>query len=79
MMGQGIPAIASPVGGIRDIIKDGENGWLLVDNSVESILKGLLRAIEYASEYRTLSIGAKKTIEMKYILETAQKNAMINC
>ncbi len=30
MMGSGIPAIASPVGGISDIIQDGEK-WITVD------------------------------------------------
>lgn len=44
-MACGTPVLATPVGGIPDIIKDGETGFLLEDNSVRSIEKGIIRAL----------------------------------
>jgi len=41
----GTPALATPVGGIPDILKDGENGFILPDNSPRSIVQGIIRAL----------------------------------
>jgi glycosyltransferase involved in cell wall biosynthesis len=46
-MACGTPVLVTPVGGIPDIIKDGETGFILENNSSESIAKNVLRAINY--------------------------------
>lgn len=77
MMGQGIPAIASPAGGIRDIIKDGFNGWILQSTAKNDILQGLEKAIPCDS-YLKIAIEAQRSISEGFVLEAAQKNAMQN-
>ena len=62
-MVMGTPALASFVGGLCDIIIDGENGWTLNDNTPESIRKGLERALltgklqEVASQAQKMSVS----------------------
>lgn len=74
MMGSGIPAIASPVGGISDIIQDGENGLLLMDCSVEIIAKSIESAIAVSEEnYRLMAASAYKEISENFTLSAAQK------
>ncbi|MFC3859777.1 glycosyltransferase [Deinococcus antarcticus] len=42
----GLPIIASQVGGIPELVKDGENGFLINDNEVESISERLFYLID---------------------------------
>lgn len=46
-MACGTPVLATPVGGIPDIIKDEETGFTLEDNSPECIAKNITRILEY--------------------------------
>lgn len=72
MMGQGIPALASPVGGILDIIVPGENGWFLEDNSVKGIEAGLRKAV--ADDSR-IAENAYHTIAKTFTFAAAQEQA----
>ena len=74
MMGCGIPAIASAVGGIADIVMDGKNGILLSDCSDKAIFEGIRLAITTSEEaYRRMSANAYETINEQFTLEAAQK------
>ncbi len=46
-MACGTPVLATPVGGICDVIKDGETGFIMEDNSPECIAKNILRVLDY--------------------------------
>ena len=46
-MACGTPVLATPVGGVPDVINDEENGFILKDNSPQSIADGVLRALEH--------------------------------
>jgi len=61
----GTPVLATPVGGIPDVIKDGITGFILEDNYAESIAKGVIRALNHP---RLLEItkDARALIESKY-------------
>lgn len=78
-MGCGIPAIASPVGGLRDLISHGENGWILQNTTEEGILDGLNHAVTADSDYEKISSAAYETICSKFTLKTAQDQAKENC
>ena len=74
MMGCGVPAIASPVGGIADIIQDGVNGLILVNCSVSAITNGIYRAISISETmYREMAEKAYETIAGEFTLEAAQE------
>lgn len=76
MMGRGVPAIATRVGGIKDIIFEGTNGFLLADNSVEAIIEGIqhILAIDESS-YLRISENAYQTIAKEFSFESAVKTA----
>ena len=69
-MACGAPVLATPVGGVPDVIKDGETGFILEDNSPECIAKNVIRALDNP---RLDEIGgnARKHIEQKYTYEAA--------
>ena len=46
-MACGTPVLATPVGGIPDVVKDEETGFILEDNSPDCIAKNIIRALEY--------------------------------
>ncbi|HVP92273.1 MAG TPA: glycosyltransferase family 4 protein [Acidobacteriota bacterium] len=64
-MACGTPVLATPVGGIPDVIKDGKTGFILDDNSAESITRGVIRALNYP-ELLEVTKSARALIESKY-------------
>lgn len=74
-MGQGIPAIASPVGGIKDVVIRGQNGWFLQGVSVPDIFGGMMEALR-APDYESVALAAYKKISSEYTLEAAERRAM---
>jgi glycosyltransferase involved in cell wall biosynthesis len=74
MMGQGIPAIASPAGGIRDVVVHGQNGWALKGVSVTDLFDGMMEALN-APDYPGVAAAAHNRIASEYTLETARRLA----
>ena len=58
-MGTGLPIVASRVGGIPDMISDGESG-LLVEPEPQSICAGLTRLVGDAALRQRLGLAARK-------------------
>ena len=58
-MGTGLPIVASRVGGIPDMISDGESG-LLVEPEPQSICTDLTRLVEDAALRQRLGLAARK-------------------
>lgn len=46
-MSCGTPVLVTPVGGIPDVIKDGETGFLMEDNSPECIAGNVIRTLDH--------------------------------
>lgn len=46
-MACGTPVVATPVGGVTDVIRDGENGFVMENNSPHAISRHVLRALSY--------------------------------
>jgi glycosyltransferase involved in cell wall biosynthesis len=44
-MACGTPVLATPVGAVPDVIRDGETGFIMEDNSPECIARNVLRAL----------------------------------
>ena len=78
-MGCGIPALASPVGGICDLIRQGENGWLLQHTTKDGILSGLNLAASSNDEYPRISEAAFETVYSVFNLTAAQIQAKETC
>jgi len=67
-MACGTPVLATSVGGIPDLIKDGETGFIMEDNSLESIAKNVIRALEHP-DLEKIAKSARKFIEDEYTYE----------
>ena len=78
-MGCGIPALASPVGGLCDLVKHGENGWFLPNTTKDGILSGLELAVSSDNEYTKISAAAVETVCGEFSLAAAQNQAIKNC
>ena len=69
-MACGAVVLATPVGGVPDLIKDEETGFILEDNSPECIAENVMRALNHP-ELDKIMNNARKLIEAEYTYEAA--------
>ena len=70
----GTSVIANDVGGIPDMVIDGETGWLLGDMNVTSYSEAIFQAYSNKSHRERLSIGARRhAVDHYSLLENAEK------
>lgn len=61
-----LPLIASNVGGIPEIIKHGENGFLVEPHDVNGFCKAILLLAEDKDKREAMGVSAKNTIDSKF-------------
>ena len=59
------PVLATSVGGIPDIIKDGETGFILEQNTPECIAKNIVRVLNYKKSHKIVK-NARRLVEDQY-------------
>jgi glycosyltransferase involved in cell wall biosynthesis len=69
-MACGTPVLATPVGAIPDIIKDGETGFIMKNNTPECIAENINRVLK-DSNLEKIVINAKNFIEKDFTFESA--------
>jgi len=69
-MACGTPVLATIVGAIPDVIKDGETGFILEDNSPETIAKGIIRVLNHPN-LEQIAANARALVEQEYTFEAA--------
>ena len=62
----GIPSIASSVGGIPDLIKDGVNGFLIEPGNVDQLVRVLTHLLENPEQGRNIGEKGRDTILSNY-------------
>ncbi|MEP6977900.1 MAG: glycosyltransferase family 4 protein [Thermoleophilia bacterium] len=60
---RGRPVLASAVGGIRDIVRDGENGVLVPPGDTEALADALVRLLSDHAEAERLAAAARPSVE----------------
>ena len=71
-MACGTPVLATPVGGIPDVIKDEETGFIMENNSPECIAKNIIRALNHPN-LEKIARNARKLVEKEFNYEQAVK------
>jgi len=69
-MACGTPVLVTAVGAIPDIIKDGETGFIMEDNSPDCIAGNIIRALEHPS-LEQIADKAHTLVEKEYTFEAA--------
>jgi len=72
----GVPVVATKVGGITDIIRDGENGLLVFPEDPHSIAEAVLRLFKDRELGRSLILKARREVEGKYSLRPMAKKTV---
>src|SRR5258706_11167907 len=67
-MSAGVPVIASNVGGLREVIRDGENG-LLVENTPEAIARAIRRVQAGPDFARRIGAEARRTVIQRFTVD----------
>jgi glycosyltransferase involved in cell wall biosynthesis len=66
-MAQGVPAVAVPVGGVPEVVRDGETGWLAADVSVPALAAAMRAAVAtHAAELQARGARARAFVERHY-------------
>jgi len=60
---RGRPVLAAAVGGIRDIVRDGENGILVPPGDTHALADALVRLLSDPVEAERLAAGARPSVE----------------
>ena len=71
-MVSGTVPVATRVGGIGDVIRDGENGVLVADNSREKLTEALTDVLE-RDDFQGMSDDARRTIEEEFSFDAARR------
>ncbi len=69
-MACGTPVLATPAGAISDIIKDGETGFIMENNSPACIAKNVLRVLKYPNIDEIVK-NARELVEKEFTYEAA--------
>lgn len=70
-MAWALPVIATPVGGIPQLLQDGENGRLVAPGDIDALADALEWMLTHPGERARLGAAARATIEKRYSLEAA--------
>jgi glycosyltransferase involved in cell wall biosynthesis len=69
-MACGTPVLATSVGAIPDITKDGETGFIMENNSQECIAENVIRVLNYPGLDKIVK-NARELVEKEYTYEAA--------
>jgi glycosyltransferase involved in cell wall biosynthesis len=69
----GTPVLATPVGAISDIIKDGETGFIMRNNSPECIAENIIRALNFPNLGKITENG-RWFVEENFTFERTKEN-----
>jgi glycosyltransferase involved in cell wall biosynthesis len=69
-MGHGICVVATPVGELKHIIRNNENGVLLDRASAKSISSAVDQLVRYPEKMREIGCRARQTVYPEYLSET---------
>ncbi len=69
-MAHGIPTVATPVGGVPQIIRDGENGLLVPVDDVEGLSRALCCLVDSPSLRQELGSAGRETVKNEFCVDS---------
>lgn len=72
-MASGTPAVTVPVGGIPDVVEDGETGVLVEERDPEAVAAAVRRSFDRAEKLATMSDTAREFVVEEYGFETVAR------
>jgi glycosyltransferase involved in cell wall biosynthesis len=69
-MACGTPVLATPVGAIPDVVKDGETGFIMENNSPKCIAENIVRAVNHPN-LEQIARNAQALVEREFTYEAA--------
>jgi glycosyltransferase involved in cell wall biosynthesis len=69
-MACGTPVLSTPVGALPDFIKDGETGFIMVNNSPDSIQQNVIRSLNFPHPEKII-INAQDLLKREFTFESA--------
>lgn len=65
----GVPVVATPVGGIRETVIDGETGWLVPPHDVKALAERITWCLDNADEARGVAREAQRRVRQRYSVD----------
>jgi glycosyltransferase involved in cell wall biosynthesis len=65
----GVPVVATPVGGIRESVVDGETGWVVPPRDVESLAERIAWCLDNTDEVRRVAGEARQRVLERFSVE----------
>ncbi len=65
----GVPVVATNVGGLPDLIRDGETGWLVPPKNPEALARAMLEALQDKQEARRRTSKARSSSRKLFDVE----------
>jgi glycosyltransferase involved in cell wall biosynthesis len=69
-MSFGLPVVVTPVGGLPDVVQEGENGYLVPCGDIPALAKALLRLLENPDLCRRMGDAASKMVQERFNIVT---------
>jgi glycosyltransferase involved in cell wall biosynthesis len=65
-MACGVPAVASRVGGLPEVVTDGVDGYLVPVDDTQAVAEAALRLLEDAELHARVAAAARRTAETRF-------------
>ncbi|MCB0324165.1 MAG: glycosyltransferase family 4 protein [Bdellovibrionales bacterium] len=79
-MAQGVPPVASRVGGVPELVTDGVDGLVVTPGDSKALARGILKLYRDPSLRRRFGTAAKQKIETQFhVLQTVQQTVELYC
>jgi glycosyltransferase involved in cell wall biosynthesis len=65
-MAAGVPVVATPVGGVPELVSDGETGLLVPPGDAQALAAGIRRLLAEPETARRLAANARAQVEERF-------------
>ncbi len=76
-LAKGTPVVAAKLGGMQDLVQEGENGFLFAPGDSKSLKMQIQRLFTDEANWQRLSLGARRSYEERYTADRAYLSLMM--